>query len=68
MNTHDYDEGKRDGKIESLEKMQAQQNQRLDKHENRISALEKYGWVVLGAVFIIQAFPIIKVIISEIVK
>lgn len=64
MADHDYEAGLRDGKIEALEKMQASQNKRIDKHDNRLSNLEKATYGVLGIIFIIQFGPYLKAFIA----
>lgn len=65
MADHDYSAGLRDGKIEAIEKMQAEQNDRLNKHDSRISALEKFAWLALGMVLLIQFAPLLTSFLSK---
>ena len=53
-------EGKVEGKLEAIEDMQVRQNERLDGHNKRISNLERLGYILLGAVAIIEFLPHIQ--------
>ena len=64
MADHDYEAGLRDGKINALEQMQSAQDKRIDKHDHRLSNLEKATYGVLGIVFIIQFAPYFKAFIT----
>ena len=60
MTEQDYDEGRRDGRIEALEKMQANHNRRLEDHSRRIMAQERIVWALVGAIALIELIPAIK--------
>ena len=57
MADHDYEAGLRDGKIQALEDITASQSDRLDKHDGRISNLERATYAVLGIVVFVQTYP-----------
>lgn len=63
----DYDEieaarqrGRIEGQIDAIEKMQRQQNERLDSHERRLAMQEKITWGLLGAIALVQSMDAIK--------
>lgn len=55
-----YADGLRDGQIQAIEKMQIQQNTRIDGAEQRISVLEKFAWVLGGVVLLVQFAPAVR--------
>ena len=55
-----YDDGLRDGKIQSLEDMAGYQNKRLDGHSGRLSNLERTSYLMIGAIVFIEFFPQLK--------
>ena len=54
-----YEDGLVEGRLTAVEHMQTNQNLRLDNHGQRISALERAMWVVIGAIAALEFFPII---------
>ena len=60
MTDQDYNQGLRDGRIDSIEKMQAHHNERLDHHEKRLQAAERIVYALIGALLLIEAAPVIK--------
>ena len=70
MADHDYEAGLRDGKIEALEKMQAQHNARMeifddrfDKCDARLRLQEKITYGLLGAIALVEFLPQIKALV-----
>jgi len=55
-----YDDGLRDGKIESVENMQVAQNVRLDGHDGKIATLEKAVYGVMAIIVFIEFLPQLK--------
>ena len=64
MTDNDYETGLRDGKISSLEKMQSNQNVRLDHHERRLIAAERIIYGLIGAIALIEFLPMLKTAFS----
>ena len=60
MSTDEYNQGLRDGRIDAIERMQSQHNDRLDHHENRLQAAERIIYALIGALMLIEAAPLIK--------
>ena len=60
MSTDEYEAGRRDGRIDSCEKMQSQHSNRLDHHEKRLQAAERIIYALIGALMLIEATPFIK--------
>ena len=65
--TDEYREGLQDGKIEAIEQMQSIQNSRLDvfgkqfeKCDARLRLQEKVVWGLIGAIFLVQFLPELK--------
>jgi len=65
--TEEYEDGLRDGKIEAIEQMQVQQNNRLDvfgrqfeKCDARLRLQEKVVWGLIGAIALVQFLPVFK--------
>jgi len=58
-----YNEGRRDGRIEAIEKMQAHQNRRLDDHSDRIRAQERVVYGLIGAIALIEIIPAVKALL-----
>ena len=52
----DYEEGVREGRLRALEMARQEHHERLDKHERRLTALERVAWALLGASALLQ-FP-----------
>lgn len=57
MADHGYEEGRRDGKIEAMEKVLNSHDSRLDDHDDRFKILERITYGVLGAIFLINFLP-----------
>ena len=57
MTAQSYSDGLRDGKIQAVEEMQSVQNRRLDKHELRLSTLEKVSYALVGAIALMELLP-----------
>ena len=64
MADHDYAAGLRDGEINALKDRQTLHASRLDKHEARLSTLEKTSYVVLGAILLVQFAPTVQRILG----
>ena len=60
MSTDEYNQGLRDGRIDSIEKMQSQHSNRLDHHEKRLQAAERIVYALIGALLLIESAPFIK--------
>lgn len=60
MTDHDYEAGKRDGKIEALEDVISRHNERLDHHERRLAMQEKITYGLIGAIALANFLPDIK--------
>lgn len=60
MTDHDYEAGKRDGKIEALEDVISRHNERLDYHERRLAMQEKITYGLIGAIALANFLPDIK--------
>ncbi len=60
MTEHDYDAGVRDGRIEAIERMQVDQNKRLDEHSDRIRAQERVVYGLIGAIALIEVLPALR--------
>ena len=65
MTETDYESGKRDGRIQALEAMQARLANRLDSHEKRLQLQEKITYGLLGAISLIEFGPAIKGLIGS---
>jgi len=63
MTNDSYDEGRRDGRLDAIEQMQAQQNNRLDDHSDRIRAQERVVYGLIGAIALIEIIPAVKSLI-----
>lgn len=55
-----YADGLRDGQLQAIEKMQLQQNVRIDDHGKRISTLEKFAYILGGVVLVVQFAPAVR--------
>jgi hypothetical protein len=62
--TDEYQEGLRDGKIESLEATVKKAHDRIDSHDKRLTAQERITYSLLGALALIQVWPTIEKIIQ----
>jgi len=60
-----HQRGRTEGQIEAIEKMQLQQNVRLDSHEKRLALQEKITWMLLGAIALIQILPFLQAIMGH---
>lgn len=60
-----YEDGIVEGRLAAVEHMQQGQNLRLDNHSQRISALERAMWVVIGAIAAIEFFPILASFLKQ---
>lgn len=63
MNNEDYEAGRRDGRIESLEKMLLNHTIRIDGLERSLRIQEKVVYGLIGAIGLIQLLPKIKELI-----
>ena len=59
-----YEAGRRDGRIEALERSHKEHGDRLDSHEKRLQIQEKITYALLGAIALIELIPAIKGIIA----
>jgi hypothetical protein len=57
-----YDKGKRDGSIVSIHKSVDRAHARIDKHDVRMTALEKVMYAGMGIFLFIQLMPALKVL------
>ena len=57
---HDYEAGRRDGKIEAIEAMLVKQEIRLDNHELRLTAQERIIYAIGGVLVFLQVWPSIS--------
>ena len=64
MEEKTYEDGLVEGRLAAVEHMQSSQNLRLDNHSQRISALERAMWVVIGAIAALEFFPIIGALLK----
>jgi len=55
-----YDDGLRDGRIETLEKVTKGHTERLDSHSRRLRMMERIVWAIGGIFVFIQFLPDIK--------
>lgn len=55
----EYEAGRRDGKIDSLERMLEVHTDQLESHNSRISTLERVSYIVFGIVLTLQFGPAI---------
>ena len=60
-----YEDGIVEGRLSAVEHMQTGQNLRLDNHSQRISALERAMWVVIGAIAALEFFPVIANMLKQ---
>lgn len=59
-----YEEGLRDGAIRALETTLGKHETRLDRHSTRLARIDRYIYVALGAIFILQALPVLQQLIQ----
>lgn len=57
---HAYEEGVRDGRLNSLEETARRAHERIDRHDQRISAQERITYALLGALALLQIWPAIQ--------
>lgn len=62
-----YDDGLRDGKIESLGGRLDDQAERMVDHAKRLSLLERICWIMFGIVATIQFLPSARAVLSMLV-
>ena len=60
MDEHSYDEGVRDGRIQSLESIVKQHAEKFDHHENRLRIMERILYGLIGAFALIQFIPTLE--------
>jgi cell division protein FtsL len=53
----EYERGRADGEIHSLENAVGRAHKRIDKHDIRLSSLEKVMYAGMGVVVILQTYP-----------
>ena len=63
MSTDEYEAGLRDGRIDSIERMQSHHSNRLDHHEKRLQAAERIVYALIGALLLIESAPLIKAVL-----
>jgi hypothetical protein len=56
MSDHDYEAGLRDGKIEALERVAREHDDRLEKHDARIRTQERVTWIITGIILFLQTW------------
>ena len=61
MTDTDYEDGRRDGRIDSIEHMQSYHSDRLDHHESRLQVAERILYALIGALMLIETAPLLKV-------
>jgi len=57
-------QGRLQGQIEAMEKMQVTQNSRINDLDKRMSTQEKITWGILGAIAFIQSVDMIKAVLQ----
>ncbi|MCP4184242.1 MAG: hypothetical protein GY761_13160 [Hyphomicrobiales bacterium] len=60
MTPKTYEEGVRDGEINTLKITQARHEVRLDSHSKRLRSMERISWLVIGGLVVLQALPVIQ--------
>ena len=60
---HDYDEGRRDGRIGTLETMMQNQGRRIDDVMASLKTIERIVYGLIGAIALIEIVPALKAIL-----
>jgi hypothetical protein len=60
-----YQRGVRDGAIDELDKGMSRAHDRLDKHDVRMTALEKVMYAGMGAVVLLEVLPQISLWVAK---
>ena len=60
-----YEKGKREGELHSLQEAIGRAHNRLDKHDVRVTALERVMYAGMGVLTIVQVLPSIAVWIAK---
>jgi len=57
MASQEYEQGKRDGRIEAIERRQDYHEARMDNHERRLVYLERIIWGLTGILALTSVLP-----------
>ena len=60
-----FERGKREGAITSLQEAVGRAHERIDKHDVRMTALERVMYAGMGVVVVLQAFPQIAMLVGK---
>lgn len=60
MESQDYADGLREGRLRGIEETVTNHGARLDKHEGRITAQERISYALLGAVALLNLLPVLQ--------
>jgi hypothetical protein len=60
-----YQRGVRDGAIDEIDKAAGRAHDRLDKHDIRLTAIEKIMYSGLGALFLLELLPELSMWVSR---
>ncbi len=60
-----YEEGLRDGAINAVEATQGKHEMRLNSHSMRLAKIERFMYISIGALIILQAFPLIQQVLTS---
>ena len=55
-----YEDGVRDGRMRAVEGIILSHSERLDLHEKRLMAHDRFQWVIIGAFGLMQVIPMIE--------
>ena len=55
-----YEEGLRDGAIQAFEKTQGKHEIRLNSHSTRLTRIERFMYIGIGALVFLQSFPLVR--------
>ena len=59
-----YEDGVREGQIAALELIAARHDNRFEALENRINAVERIQWGILGAITLIEILPNLTAVLA----
>ncbi len=59
-----YEEGLRDGAIRAIESTQGKHEIRLNRHSTRLARIERFMYIGIGALVILQSFPLIQQLLN----
>ena len=64
----DYEEGKRDGRLDALEHRVNTHDRVRDNHERRLIYLERIVWGIFGVMFLSTMWPKLEVMLNAMAK